>query len=106
MWDFPHRNRVVLQLRSAALTREFTREAEIAYPEGRHRVKIGDLTSGMFVRIFCEGVGCKHMVEIDAEEIQAYGDPDTDISQLAPRFKCRQCRRVGTRHWDAWIRRA
>ncbi len=84
---------------------EVTRDAVIAFPDARHRVKIGDLKPGMFVRVHCENDGCKHVAEIDAEEMQGLGDPETEIGQLAPRFKCRQCRHVGTRHWDAWVQR-
>lgn len=102
--DFPHRNRVILQLRSAALTDRFTRKAEIAYPDGRHRVKIGDLEPGMFVRIICEVRGCDHLVEIDAEDFKKRGDPETELVHMAPGFRCEKCGHVGTRFWDAWRR--
>ena len=84
------------------MNRHYTEDAVITFPEDRHRVKVGDLLLGMFVRIICDP--CDHLVEIDAADFRKGGDPETQICDLAPRFKCSDCGKVGTRFWDAWRR--
>lgn len=72
----------------------------IAFPDNRHRVKVGDLREWHYIRVHCER--CKHMSEIRPEVLQRRFDGETAISDLASKFKCRACGKVGSRFWDAW----
>jgi ribosomal protein S27E len=74
--------------------------ADIAFPESCHHVKVGDLAEGMFLRVICEE--CGHLEEIPASRFRTTYPADTEFSDLAKRFKCTACGKVGTRFWDVW----
>lgn len=78
--------------------------ATIAFPDARHRVKIGDLEADMFVRVHCGNDACKHVSELHAAYWQERYAADATFTDLAEKFRCSECGTVGTRFWDAWRR--
>ncbi len=74
--------------------------ADIAFPDARHRVQVGQLEPDMFIRVICET--CDHIEEKPAAFFQERYAADVAFSDLAPRFKCKACGKVGTPFWDAW----
>ena len=74
--------------------------ADIAFPESRQRVKVGDLVNGMFFQVICEA--CDHLEEVPAAYFEVRFLAETEFSDLATRFKCTACDKVGTRFWYVW----
>jgi predicted RNA-binding Zn-ribbon protein involved in translation (DUF1610 family) len=72
----------------------------IAFPDARHRVKVGDLREWHYGKVICED--CRHMGILYPAMLLKRYDPETPISDLAAKFKCAECGKVGTRFWDAW----
>ncbi|MGI9491332.1 MAG: hypothetical protein ACR2QF_02785 [Geminicoccaceae bacterium] len=42
------------------------------------------------------------MTELPPSVFQRRYPDKTPISDIAPRFRCRNCGKLGTRFWDAW----
>ena len=72
----------------------------IAFPDARHRVKVGDLRDWHYVKVFCQR--CGHVGLLFPKTLKRRYDAETRIADLAPKFRCENCGKRGSRHWDAW----
>ena len=72
----------------------------IAFPDARHRVKVGDLRDWHYVKVFCQR--CGHVGLLFPKTLRRRYDAETRIADLAPKFRCENCGKRGSRHWDAW----
>jgi predicted RNA-binding Zn-ribbon protein involved in translation (DUF1610 family) len=72
----------------------------IAFPDARHRVKVGDLRDWHYVKVMCQR--CGHVGLLYPRTLRHRFDPETPISELAPKFRCDNCGKRGSRYWDAW----
>jgi|GEM_PF-5033087 len=72
----------------------------IAFPDARHRIKVGDLREWHYIKVICEG--CGHAGILHPGTLLRRYDPEKPISDLAAKFKCAECGAIGTKFWDAW----
>ena len=73
----------------------------IAFPDARWRVEVGELQDNHYVKVICDR--CGHKGRIEPDWFRRRFPAETMISDLAKRFKCSACGKVGQPFWDAWV---
>lgn len=72
----------------------------VVFEHARDEVTVGDLREWHYLKIRCET--CKHEGRFTASALQRRFSEDRAIADLAPRFRCKNCGKLGSKSWDVW----